>query len=96
MKTYAEAKDARDHLDARLAEATAALKSIPGVGSGQTGLTPDHVKTSPAYRAAKAEVDRVFAALRKANAFIAKHYRQDAAAERKARRRPQPEERKAP
>lgn len=86
MKTYAEAKVARDQLVERHSLASAQLKAIPGVGSGPMGLTPDAVKFSPAYRAAKAEMDRLFIALRAANAFIAKHHRKEADADRKDRR----------
>ena len=95
MMTYAQAKDARDHLDHQHKQACEKLAAIPGVGSGPMGLTPDTVKFSPAYRATKAEMDRLFAALRRVNAFIAKH-RRPAAADRKARRHPQPAERKNP
>jgi len=37
--------------------ANRALNAIPGVGSGPIGLTPDAVKFSPEYRAAKAACD---------------------------------------
>lgn len=71
MKTYAEAKDARDQLDQLRRRACANLAAIPGVGSGPMGLTPDAVKFSPAYRAAKAEMDRLFTALRTARSGAA-------------------------
>lgn len=44
--------------------ASAALKVFPRAANG---LTPDAVKFSPEYRAAKAEFDRAFAAVRAFN-----------------------------
>lgn len=48
--------------------ASAALKAIPGVGSGPMGLTPEHIRLSPEYRAAKTAYDRAFQAVRAENA----------------------------
>jgi len=58
---------ARAALEAEHKAAGAALRAIPGIGSGRMGLTPDHVKASPDYRAARAAYDRAFAALRRFN-----------------------------
>ncbi len=58
-----------EQAEAAWREAGKAMKAIPGIGSGPMGLTPDHVKFSPAYRAAKAASDAAFAKLRKLNAI---------------------------
>lgn len=55
---------ARAELEAHVADASAALKAFP---RGATGLTPDAVKFSPAYRKAKSAYDRAFQTLRKFN-----------------------------
>ena len=45
---------ARAALEAEHKAAGEALRAIPGIGSGRMGLTPDHVKQSPEYKAARA------------------------------------------
>lgn len=52
---------ARNHLRSEVDRASEALKVFP---RGSMGLTPDHVKLSPEYRAAKGAFDKAFAALR--------------------------------
>ena len=54
----------RDALEVEWREAGKALKQFP---KGPTGLTPDTVKLSPEYRAAKLRYDKAFAALRAFN-----------------------------
>lgn len=54
----------RDDLEAEVRAAGAALKSFP---KGAMGLTPDAVKASPEWKAAKNRYDRAFAALRAFN-----------------------------
>lgn len=70
--TPADAMRESDRLHNEARAAAARLRAIPGVGSGAMGLTPDVVKARPDYRAAKAESDRAFAALRAFNGAHAK------------------------
>lgn len=55
---------ARNTLRTELDRASAALQIFP---RGPMGMTPDEVKFSPEYRAAKEAADRAFAALRHFN-----------------------------
>ncbi len=59
---------ARRALEAESKAASDALRALPGVGSGAMGLTPDSVRSSSEYRAARAASDRAFQALRRFNA----------------------------
>lgn len=70
---------ASNELNRQWTELSRALKAIPGVGSGHCGLTPDHVKFSPEYRAAKRAVDQAFATLREFNRRHAKQLRAEQA-----------------
>lgn len=54
MNNYIAATKYRDYLDAKVRAASDALRNIPGVGSGQLGLTPDAVKATPEYKQASA------------------------------------------
>ena len=56
---------ARAALESEVKKASADLKVFPRAANG---LTPDAVKFSPEYRAAKSGFDRAFQALRKFNA----------------------------
>lgn len=64
-------KAAQNALYAEWRAAGKALKAIPGVNSGPNGLTPDSVKQSPEFRAAKAACDQAFQAVRAFNAKYA-------------------------
>lgn len=64
-------KAAKNALYAEMKAASKVLKAIPGVNSGPNGLTPDSVKQSPEFRAAKAACDRAFQAVRSFNAKYA-------------------------
>jgi hypothetical protein len=75
--TYALAKAAKAALDAEHARAAIALRSIPGCGSGAMGLTPDDVKFSPEYRAAKRNLDLAFEQLRNFNIAFHKHFKKE-------------------
>lgn len=66
MKTAA-IEAARHVLEAQRKAAAATLGSLPGIGSGPMGLTPDSVKASPEYQAAKAAHAHAFDALRRFN-----------------------------
>jgi hypothetical protein len=67
-------KAAYDALDAEHKAAGAALRAIPGVGSGSTGLTPDHIKNSSEYKTARGRADRAFQAVRNFNSQFASKY----------------------
>jgi hypothetical protein len=47
-----------------------ALRAIPGIGGGPMGLTPDSVKNSPEYKAARAAWTKAWNELRAFNQFI--------------------------
>ena len=64
--------------ETRYQAAAKALKAIDGVGSGNMGLTPDSVKSSPEYRLAKGRLDRAFQDLRRVNAKVVKLRKQSA------------------
>lgn len=83
---YAEAKAQNAAIVAASDAADAALKAIPGVGTGSMGLTPDRVKSTPEYRAADRASRAAFAALRNHNAFMVKNFKREMAADRAARR----------
>lgn len=59
----------KDEIEQEVAAASAALKAFP---KGPTGMTPDNVKFSPEYRAAKERYQRAFEALRTINAAARK------------------------
>jgi hypothetical protein len=56
------------------ARASDALRAVPGIGSGPMGMTPDAVKASPEYRAAKLAYERAHAELRAFNAALRKAF----------------------
>jgi hypothetical protein len=68
--TFEKAKIAQAaHYDAvRLASQT--LQRLRGEEQGVMGLTPDHIKFSPEYRAAKLEYDRQHELLRQFNRWM--------------------------
>lgn len=76
---YAEAKAKRDALEVVFRETSAALGKFP---SGNRGLTPDAVKATPEYQAAKTAFNRAFDDLRKFNAEFVRQYAREIRAER--------------
>ena len=82
--TYELAKVAKKHLEDALAVAERATP--PGTGSGPMGLTPDHVKASPEWKAYRLAYDTAFAALRNFNGSFVKTFKAEIRAERAARR----------
>lgn len=80
---YAAAKEIQSKLDARVAQASDALRAFPSLVNG---LTPDAVKFSPEYRTAKRDFDAAFSALRAFNAKFTVAFRKELRAERLARR----------
>lgn len=83
---YHAALAARTKLEHERACATAALKAIPGVGSGPMGLTPDHVKANPQYQRARRILDAALAAERRFNVWFVKTFKADIEADREQRR----------
>lgn len=67
-------------------EADAASKALQTFPRGPMGLTPDSVKFSPEFRAAKAAYDRAEAALRAFNGKHAKSFAKEIRAAVTARR----------
>lgn len=65
----------REH-EKRVRDASNTLKAIPGVGMGESSLTPDAVKSSPEYQEASRRYRMAFAALREFNGKHAKTLRQ--------------------
>jgi hypothetical protein len=51
------------------------------------GLTPDHVRALPEWRAGKARLDKAFRALQKYNSTFTKHFTKELRAMRDERRR---------
>lgn len=77
---------ARDSREAMLERANATLQAIPGIGSGPCGLTPDSVKRSPEYQAARRACDSAHSALRQLNGKWCKHFAPELRSEREAKR----------
>lgn len=84
--TYAMARQIRDKIQADADAAGARLRAIPGVGSGQLGLTPDAVKSTREYQSARAAWESAFATLRAFNAEYCQRFKREIRAERDAMR----------
>lgn len=82
---YETFKEAQAVLEEIVERTGKVLREIPGVGSGPMGLTPDAIKASPEYRAAKAAYDKAFAALRAFNGKYVKLFKAEISAERAER-----------
>lgn len=80
--SYAIAKAVQAELERARNDASRALSAITGVGSGAMGLTPDSVKASPDYRAARRAYDQRHADLAAFNARFVKQYATELAADR--------------
>ena len=84
--TFALAKVAADALDEAYKAASAALATIPGAGSGPMGLTPDAVKASPEWKAARAKQAAALKALQAFNLAYSHTFAREIRADRDARR----------
>ena len=80
--SYAIARAVGALLEAEHKRASAALKALPGVGTGPMGLTPDAVKFSPEYRTLKAAADAAWEAVRRHNGMMVKRYAREMRQER--------------
>lgn len=82
----------RDTLETMLNEAIGALKALTDDLAGDTprvmGLTPDHVKADPEWRAAKNKADALFQSLRTFNGFYVRQFKRELAIARRAARGP--------
>ncbi len=67
-----------------------ALRSIPGVGSGPLGTTPEAFKMSPEYKKAKAEYDSAFRGLRAINSVLNSKFKKQYMAHIRANREAKP------
>jgi hypothetical protein len=77
MSAFEIAKAAAERLYEEYKAACKELKAIPGVSSGPMGLTPDAVKATPEYQAAKARMDATFQGLRTYNAWYTKTFKKE-------------------
>jgi hypothetical protein len=85
--SYEEAKAHGAKLENAVAEASNALRAIPGLGSGRMGLTPDAIKSTPEFKVAKDNYNRAFTALRKFNQGFIKEFKKEILADRDAKRK---------
>jgi hypothetical protein len=81
--TFAEAKATQSALDNEVTRLGDVLDTFP---KGALGLTPDAVKFSPEYSAAKSAFDAGFAKLRNFNGAFTKSFAKEIREERRARR----------
>jgi hypothetical protein len=79
---FEDAKAEAAALENELEAATKVIKTFP---SGPMGLTPDAVRATAEYRAAKTRVDKAFARLREFNAVFVKRFANELRAERAQR-----------
>ena len=80
--TYEEAKVVKAKLESDLS----AVVAPAGTGSGSMGLTPDHIKASPEWKAYRTAYDTALTALRNFNGWFVKTFKKEYRAERNARR----------
>lgn len=81
--SFEEAVAARDRLEQEASAAGHVLNAFP---RGAMGLTPDHVRATPEWRAAKDRYKRAFAALQNFNTVFTKAFAKELRAQRAERR----------
>jgi hypothetical protein len=81
--TFNEARKIRDELDAIMTDATKVLNTFP---RGAMGLTPDAVKHSVEFKAAKRRYDDAFIKQRAINVYLMSNFKQELRDERDAKR----------
>lgn len=86
---------ARDILAQELETIAARWNAIDGTGSGPCGLTPDHIKARPDWRAAHADYWRAHRALAAHNGAGMRRFRREIAQEARERRAARERERAA-
>ena len=82
--TYENAKARQSELEKKVTDTSAVLTTFP---YGPMGLTPDSIKFSLEYMAAKADFTVAFTALREFNRRFVKIYAKEYRAERRNRKR---------
>jgi hypothetical protein len=80
---YARAKQARDSLEADVSRHKAELSKFPKL---ENGLTPDHVRNSPDFKAHKQNFDIAFKRLQTFNQSFTKKFKSEIRADRDAAR----------
>ena len=80
---FQAARQKQDQLEAESTRTGKALDSFP---KGPMNLTPDSVRATPEWRAAKSAADRAFQAYRNFNGMMLKAFPNELKAERNARR----------
>lgn len=81
MRTFAELIDARDATETEWKRLSCL---IVGCYRGRLGLTPDAVKTDPAYRGLKLAYEAAYQRLRKINSYLHKFHADEMRASRTA------------
>lgn len=87
MTPYTIAKAAKDQMDREYHAACVALQRASGTERGPFGLTPDHIKSTPEWRAAWNNERRLFGQLRAFNMEFCKVHAKELKEERGARRK---------
>jgi len=82
---YTQATERRDELEAEVDRTSRALKALSG--GGPLGLTPDDVRATPEWKAAKRAADDAFAALQAFNKVYVRRFKQEIKRDRQRRRR---------
>jgi hypothetical protein len=82
MTTFSEVRRIRDDLYVAQDAAAKKLQSFPR--GGPMGLTPDAVKFSPEFQAAKRRYDEITKAVKKINQFMTKNFKKELKDERDA------------
>jgi len=82
-RTFEEASAESDRLEHEVSAAGAVMAAFP---HNAMGLTPDHVRATPEWRAARSRFDRAFAAQRAFNAVFVRKFKKEIVAQRDARR----------
>lgn len=83
MSLYLANKAKAEAARARSTAASAVLNLFP---KGSMGLTPDEVKATPEWKAAKREFDNAFTSERAWNTFMVRYFSKEMRAEREAAR----------
>lgn len=75
--TYAIAKQAKFAVEAMHDAAAAVLNEVSGTERGPMGLTPDHIKATPEWKAAYRAERKAFNELRSYNGWFAKSFKKE-------------------
>lgn len=87
IHTFKDAQKYRDEFYANADDASKKLNALANSApKGPMGLTAEHIRLSPEYRALSAEYDRWNKAVRQVNSHINKHFKKEHRAEIDARR----------